>query len=154
MRWRSQTGSSLIELLVGGAIALIAFGVIISMQIDSYRAYRSDELRFAVETEAATALDRITRDLRMASAVAGIGTSEVTLTVGGQPVVYRHESGSQEVVRIEEGVERVIGRQVEQMGFFLEGDGRTVRVEWLARLPDGGTFLLISKASPRVRAGG
>lgn len=155
MRLGSQAGSSLVELIVGGAIALIALGAIIAIQISGYRYQQSDEDRFAVQMESATALDRITRDLRMASAVTGLtsGEGNITLTVGGRTVTY-HRSATGEVVRTENGAEQVVGHQVELLAFYLEGSGGTVRVEWLARLPDGTTYLLVSKAAPRVHPGG
>lgn len=156
MRLGSQAGSSLVELIVGGAIALIALGAIISMQISGYRYQQHDEDRFVVQMESANALDRIARDLRMASAVTGLspGASDITLTVGGRTVTYGHRSATGEVVRTENGAEQVVGHRVELLAFYLEGSGRTVRVEWLARLPDGTTYLLVTRAVPRVHPGG
>lgn len=156
MRLGSQAGSTLVELIVGGAIALIALGVMISMQISAYRYQRSDEDRYVIQTESAAGLDILARDLRMASAVTELtpGGSSITLTVGSQTIAYSRHSEIGEVVRTQNGTEQVVGRQVELLAFYPEGSGRTVRVEWLARLPDGTTYLLVSKVSPRVSPGG
>ncbi|MFZ5825197.1 MAG: PilW family protein [Bacillota bacterium] len=155
MQGNSQAGSSMVELIVGGAIALIVLGVIISMQISGYRYQKNDEERFVVQMESATALDRLTRDLRMASAVTlGPGGSSITLAGSGASISYSHSSGTGEVVRTENGVQQVVGQHVESLAFYLEGSARTVRIEWLARLPDGTTYLLVSRAAPRVYSGG
>lgn len=155
MRPGSQAGSSLIELIVGGAIALLALGVIIQMQISGYRYQQRDEDRFVVQMKSASALDHLSRDLRMASSAQFVqGGNSISLMVGGNAVVYSHNAASGQVVRSEDGLQQVIGQRVERIAFYTEGNGPTIRVEWMARLPDGTTYLLESRVSPRVHAGG
>ncbi len=148
--WKSQAGTSLIELLVGGAIALLAIGAIIQLQITAYRSQHADESLFLAQSEAMNGLDRIVRDIRMASSISVAGSS-VALHVDGAVVQYHLDTGTGQVIRTENGVDQALGGQVESLRFTEEGGGRTVRVEWLARLADGSTYLLESRASPRIQ---
>lgn len=150
----SERGSSLIELLVGGLIALIALGAIVSLQISAYRNQKADEDRFLAQAEAMQAMDLMARDIRASMGAAALAAGEITLQMSEtSQITYTYRSATREVVRVEGGMARIIGTQVEQLAFYPEQNG-TLRVEWLSRLPDGTTHLLISKATPRLQAPG
>lgn len=149
--FRSQRGSSLIEMLVGGLIALIALGAIIQIQITAYRGSHADGERFAAQAEGLLGLDRITKDIRMSTQATLTGSGITLQQSEGRLISYIYRSESGVVIRTEGGVEQVIGTQVERLSFLPEQGGRSMRVEWLARLSDGSTHLLVSKASPRVQ---
>lgn len=155
---RSQAGSSLVEVLVGGLIALLALGAIIQIQITGYRNNKSDEDHFVLQSEALIALEQITKDIRMSSGTQEFtaGSNAVTLNMGGtRTIAYTYRGNTREVVRTEAGgAPKVIGTQVERIAFYPEQNGRTLRVEWLARTPRGLTYEMISRASPRLQTGG
>lgn len=153
--FRSQRGSSLVELLVGGLIAMIALGAIIQIQITGYRNNQHDEERFLAQTEALLGLDRIAQDIRMSMGPESITAAGIVLKLSAtRSITYTYNSATREVLREEDGIQRVVGTQVEQLAFYTEQDGRTLRVEWTARLSDGTSHVLISKASPRLLTGG
>jgi Tfp pilus assembly protein PilV len=148
----SQAGSTLVELLVGSVIALVAIGALVQIQLTSYRSYQADTARFTAQAEASIALDRISRDIRMSSSAAFTdGGNSLTLTIDGQSVTYTYRSATRDVVRTQSGRDEVLGRNVERIAFFRETNGLTVRTEWTARLSDGAAYVVISQATPRVR---
>jgi len=150
--WKSQAGTSLIELLVGGAIALIAVGAVIQLQITAYRSQRVDEARFRAQSEAMIALDRLSRDIRMATEIS-VGGGSIAVRIGAETIQYSLRTDTHQVIRTENTIDQVVGEQVESLTFTSELGGAQVRVEWLARLPDGSTYLLESTASPRIQTG-
>lgn len=150
MQLHREEGTTLTELLVGSLIAVIALGAIVALQIAAYRSSGQDTARFEAQSEAGVALEKVVKDLRMASAVTFTeGGTAIELKVGA-PTVRYWQNGSQ-VIRSEGGRDQVIGNQVEVLSFYSENGGRTVRVEWIARLPNGTAYVLTSSASPRVR---
>lgn len=150
MQLHREEGTTLTELLVGSLIALITLGAIVALQITAYRSSGQDTARFEAQNEAGVGLEKLVRDLRMASAATFTdGGPEIELTVGARTIRYGQRD--RQVVRTESGRDQVIGNQVEQLSFFNENGGRTVRVEWIARLPNGSAYVLTSSASPRIR---
>lgn len=149
---RDQDGSSLIELVVGGAISLIVLGAIISLQIRAYHFQHADDSRFRVQMEAANGLERIVQDVRSASQVILAGsdcTGELQLTVGTQAITYRREAATQVVTRSEGGQPpRTIAERVECLRF--DQDGGTLSIEWRGAPAQGQTFTLTAKVSHRV----
>lgn len=148
MRWqqliRDRRGVTLVELMVGTAVAGLVLTSVASIEIASWKYRRADELAFAGQAEATNLLDRLAQDVRQASgiAVASDGASAATLTVGGSPVIYQYDGQARQVLR--EG--RVLAQSVAGLQFYREDGGRTVRA---VVTMDGG-YRLESRATARL----
>lgn len=148
MRWQrlrgDRQGVTLVELMVGTAVAGLVLTAVASVEIASWKYRRADEQAFAGQAEATNLLDRLAQDVRQASDVmmAADGVSAVTLTVAGSPVVYQYDGQARQALR--QG--RVLARAVAGLHLFREDGGRTVRA---VVTMDGG-YRLESRATLRV----
>jgi len=148
---RNQEGSSLIELVVGGVIALIVVGAIISLQIDAYRYQHADSSRYEVQLEAANGLERIVQEVRSATQVSLSGaecSGVLSLNADGVLLVYSRDPDSRRVMRSDPTGSRVIGEQVDCLAF--REDRGTLEVTWTGAPANGSAFTLRSTVSPRV----
>lgn len=152
MKKQSQAGSSLVELVVGAAIALIALGAILALQIRTYHFQRADSRRFVTQMEAVNALDRLVADLRTASAIEGLESGEgssITLVMEGRRITYSFEADRDQVVRLEGGRSQILGQGVDSFHLVQTAD-RTIQIEWVGRLVNGGTYHVSSSGLPRL----
>lgn len=148
MRWQGLTGEqrgvTLVELMVGTAVAGLVLTAVASMEIASWKYRRADEQAYAGQAEATNLLDRLAQDVRQATrtTLTGDGASAVTLTVAGSPVVYQYDGQARQALR--QG--RVLAQGVTGLQFYREDAGRTVRV---VITMDGG-YRLESRATTRL----
>lgn len=149
-RLRSEAGATLLELLVGSAVALIALGAIIRLLTGGYRAERLDQERYLAQSQASLAVEQIVRDVRSAGAATLTEEGSLVLASGGRSIIYSFDPAAQLVSRSVDGVERPLGGRTQQVLFAREPDGRTIRLEWTACLPGEATYRIVSRAVPRV----
>jgi Tfp pilus assembly protein PilW len=148
MRWPRLTerreGVTLVELMVGTAVAGLILTSVASIEIASWKYRRADEQAFAGQAEATTLLDRLAQDVRQATGVAvtGDGASVLTLTVAGTPVTYQYDGQARQALR--QG--RALAEAVAGLQFYREDGGRTVRA---VVTMDGG-YRLESRATTRL----
>lgn len=148
---RSREGSSLIELVVGSAIAIIVLGAVVGLQIATYRQSRSDQARFESQTEVTLAMERIVQDLRRGVNADPDGSS-LTLELEAdsgelRSVRYWLEDATGELVRAEAGSARVLTRGVTFLEFSPTAEG-AVEIVIRARLAGDQRYELTSLVTP------
>ncbi len=149
--WQQQRGATLVELMAGGAIAMLILGVILQMQIAAWRYQAEDARRHQIQSELALAADRLARDARQASTFQ-VGANVVDLTVGGTTITYAFDPDAGEITRTAGGTTRVLAQEVEALTFAVEADGRILRAEMTARLPAGTPYTLTTRIALRSAA--
>lgn len=154
-RLRSQDGMTLLELIVGSAIALLVLGTILRVELSAWRYRGHDENRFTVQATSRNVLDRLLLDVRLASGVAAIGDdgASVTLIQPGGSVTYQHDAATRELERIQGSERTVVGRDLQQITFTLEPQGG-LQIALTTRLADGSTYAITGSGSFRNRSGG
>lgn len=155
MRWEklhSQAGATLIELVVGSAIALLVLGAVVGLQIAAYRQSRAEDVRYEAQGEAALAMERIVQDLRRSFYVEPQGsilTVELEEDSGDvRRVRYWLEPETGELLRAEDGAVRTVARGVAFLDFSTTDEGST-RIVIHARLADDRLYELTSLVAPR-----
>lgn len=149
-RLRSQSGSSLIELVVGSAIALIVLGAAVSLQISTYRLHRADQVQFEAQLQASLAMEQIVRDLRAAAAWSADEsriTIEIAADAGEVRYVEYRLSESLDLVREEGGRSRAVAVGVSLLAFAPQADG-SIQITIATTLADGQLYTLTSSVSP------
>jgi len=146
-----QTGSSLIELVVGTAIAVIVLAAVVGIQIAAYRMSRAGEVRFATQSEVALAMERIVQDVRRSLSMDAEGSSltlEVETDSGEvRTVHYWLEAETGALMREEEGSARTLARGVVLLEFATTPEG-AVAITIHGRLSDDQRYELTSLATP------
>ncbi|HYF91774.1 MAG TPA: prepilin-type N-terminal cleavage/methylation domain-containing protein [Symbiobacteriaceae bacterium] len=122
---RERRGVTLVELIVGIAIAGLILITVTSTEIFAWRYRKADEQAFAGQAEATTLLDRFAQDVRQSTGISlpSEGASTVTITVAGAPVTYQLDVNTKEIRR--QG--RVLMRDATGLAFYREDGGRTLR---------------------------
>ena len=82
---RSQSGVSLIELMVSMVIALIVFAGVVQTMLDNKTKFLMGEQLSLVQENARFAIEEISRDLRMAGYQGCSGGAQVANTINGSP---------------------------------------------------------------------
>lgn len=148
MRWQrliaERRGVTLVELMVGTAVAGLVLTSVAAIEIASMKNRRADEQAFATQAEATTLLDRLAQDVRQATGISltGDGATAMTLTVSGSQVTYQYDGQERQALR--QG--RVLAQAVAGLQFYREDGGRTVRA---VVTMDGG-YRLESRATTRL----
>lgn len=148
----SQSGTSLIELIVGTAIAVIVLGAVVGIQIAAYRMSRTGEARFAIQAEASLAMDRIVQDVRRsldADAEGSMLTLELETEAGDVTCVsYWLDDQTGALMRQEEeGDARTLARGVVLLEFAAQPDG-AVAITIQAQLANDQRHELTTLARP------
>lgn len=149
---RGARGSTLVELLVGSAIALLALMAVANMEMSAWKYQKVDEARFAIRAESAATMDRLLAEVRQASRAAVPEPSVLTLELPGGTVTYRWNKATGELLREDRAGQRQAGRQVADARFVLEAGGRTLLVDLKAVTTDGAEYRLTSRATLRIGA--
>ncbi|MDF2629360.1 MAG: hypothetical protein K0R39_3191 [Symbiobacteriaceae bacterium] len=139
-----RRGVTLVELIVGTAVAGLVLLTVASVEISSWKYRGADERGFAGQAEATNLLDRLAQDVRRATGIslAGDGAPAVTLTVTGSGVTYQYDAEARRALR--DG--RVMAEGVAGLQFYREDGGRTVRA--VITLETG--YRLESRATTRL----
>jgi len=148
----SQAGTSLIELVVGSAIAMLVLGAVVGLQVAAYRQSHADDVRYETQGAVALAMERIVQDLRRGAYAEPSGSS---LTVEMEDdsgevstVHYWLASDSEELMRAEGAAVRSVAQGVVFLDFSTTDDDST-RIVIRARLADGQLYELTSLVAPR-----
>jgi len=102
LRWKYETGFTIVELLLALAIASILLAAVATAFNASIINYRENEDMFKVINRTRQALSRITSQLRTADAVEpNAPANECTLiTVGGDAITYQYNNGDNKLYLI------------------------------------------------------
>ncbi len=103
LRWKYETGFTIVELLLALAMASILLATIATAFNASIINYRENEDKFKVINSARQALFRITSQLRTADAVEPSSpVNECTLiTAGGDDITYQYNNGDNKLYLID-----------------------------------------------------
>ena len=97
---RSSAAFTLVEILIGNSIGLIAMTVLASLTLFTSRSFVAIGNYNELEHDSSIALDNLSRDIRGAEALASFTTNRVELrSAGGQIVTYAYSPGSRTLVR-------------------------------------------------------
>ncbi len=149
--WGDCGGSTLMELLVGAAVAVVVLFAVVDAEVATMRFQASDDDRFAKQTDVGLLVDGFLADARQATAFTLTdGTSTIAMTLSSGSITYRFDAATGEVVRQTLSGSRVVGRGITSLAFFGENSGKTVRIEVAATLRSGTIYRIVSRAARRL----
>lgn len=149
-RLKTQAGMTLVEMMVGAAIALLALFAVVDLEFTGWKLFRSDGDRFSKQAGSALALDRFLMEARLGVAASVPDPRRVVLTLPTGTVTYSFNPATAELLRTQGGQSRAVAREITDMTFAMENGGRTVRVEVTATLQSGSPYRNVSRATLRL----
>ena len=117
---RRRVGFSLTEYLFATAVVVLALAAIASFFVYTGRAALSGYNYVELETQSRRALDRMTRELRQATALTGFSSNHLAVTtVDGKKLTFLYNPSARTLVRIKDGVTTELLAGCDSLGFSI-----------------------------------
>lgn len=114
-----QSGMTLVEVMVGVAIASLVFAIVAVFSFHAARGSASAVNYVGLASQNRMAVDVMSKKLRQASAITAFGPGEITAMLNGRSVRYYYDARTRSVMEEAGGRSRVLLEGVDAFGFEL-----------------------------------
>jgi len=139
----NENGFTIMEMLISLAIGMVVLGISISMFMVQRKSYNLQEELSEMSQNARSAMDMVSRDVRMAGYMVGgtltvSGTDTIKFSIGTKTISYRHDAVNLEVEKkVNTANYQPIAEKIESFNFSYtnnsSGSTDTVSVTIVAR---------------------